>query len=55
MKLIDTIILSLAVVFIIIGIYEIITKGIGHAYWAVMLAIILFFVYNYRKNAAKKS
>lgn len=55
MKLADTIILALAVVFIIISVYEIITKGIAHAYWAVMLGIILFFVYNYRKNAAKKS
>jgi len=50
MKLIDTLILSLAVVFIIIGIYEVMTVGIGKAYWAVMLAIILFFVYTLRKK-----
>ena len=50
MKLIDTLILSLAVVFIIIGIYEVMTVGLGEAYWAVMLAIILFFVYTLRKK-----
>ncbi len=50
MKLIDTILLSLAVVFLIIGIYEIMTLGIGHAYWSVMLSMILFFYYTMRKK-----
>jgi hypothetical protein len=53
MKLADVLILSLAVVFTIIGIYEIIRFGIGSGYWSVMLAVILFFVYNYRKQSKK--
>jgi hypothetical protein len=50
MKLADILLLSLAVVFTIIGIYEIMTLGIGRAYWSVMLAVILFFLYTYRKK-----
>ncbi len=50
MKLVDVLLLSLAVVFIIIGIYETMTRGIGHAYWSVMFSIILFFAYTYRKK-----
>lgn len=50
MKLIDALLLSLAAFFIIIGIYETMTVGIGHAYWSIMVATILFFVYNYRKK-----
>lgn len=52
MKLSDTLIFSLAVVFLIIGIYEIMTLGIGQAYWAVMLSMILFFYYTIRKKKA---
>ncbi len=54
MKLLDTIIISLAVVFIIIGIYEVMSVGLGQAYWALMLAIVLYFVYDYRKNISNK-
>lgn len=50
MKLVDILLLSLAVVFIIIGAYEIMTVGIGPAYWKLMLAIGLFFFYTYRKK-----
>ena len=50
MKLIDTLVFSLAVVFLIIGIYEIMTLGIGQAYWAVMLSVILFFYFTMRKK-----
>ncbi len=52
MKLIDTLILSLAVVFVIIGIYETMTLGIGQSYWSVMLATMLFFYYTMRKKKA---
>jgi len=55
MKLIDIIILSLAVVFIIIGIYEIMRFGVGSGYWAVMLAVVLFFLYSYRKQSRSKA
>ncbi|MEK6783018.1 MAG: hypothetical protein AABY93_15065 [Bacteroidota bacterium] len=50
MKLIDTILLSLSVVCLIIGIYEIMTMGIGYAYWSIMLSIVLFFYYTMRKK-----
>jgi uncharacterized RDD family membrane protein YckC len=50
MKLVDAIILSLAVAFVIIGIYEVMAYGAGKAYWAIMLAVLLFFYYTYRKR-----
>jgi len=50
MKLLDVIILSLAVVFIIVGIHQIMTVGLGNAYWAVMLALIFFFIFTLRKK-----
>lgn len=49
-KLPDIILLSLAVVFIIIGIDQMIRLGFGSAYWAIMLSMILFFVYNLRRR-----
>ena len=33
-----------------IGIYEIMTVGIGQAYWLIMMATILFFAYTLRKK-----
>jgi hypothetical protein len=50
MKLIDTITLSLAVVFLLIGIDLVLTLGFGGAYWSLMLALTLFFLYAYRKK-----
>lgn len=50
MKLIDVLVLSLAVAFLIIGIHQTMTLGIGNAYWAVMLSLILYFVYILRKK-----
>lgn len=50
MKLADVLLLSLAAAFIIIGIYELIAVGFGSAYWAIMLSVILFFIYTYRKK-----
>jgi hypothetical protein len=50
MKLLDIILLSLAAFFVIIGIYEVMTVGIGHAYWLIMMATILFFAYTLRKK-----
>lgn len=43
--------LSLAVVFIIIGAYEVMTVGLSKAYWAIMLSMILFFIYSMRKRS----
>ncbi|MFN7260530.1 MAG: hypothetical protein ACK5TU_11575 [Cyclobacteriaceae bacterium] len=50
MKLIDIALLSLAAGFVIIGIYEVMTLGLGQAYWAIMLAFGFFFIYTYRKK-----
>ncbi len=50
MKLLDILLLSLAAFFVIIGIYETMTLGIGHAYWLIMMAVLLFFIYTYRKK-----
>ncbi len=52
MRLSDIVILSLSFVFAIIGIDQILTLGFGQGYWAIMLALVLFFVYTLRK--AKK-
>jgi hypothetical protein len=50
MKLIDVLLLSLAVAFLIIGIHQIMTLGLGKAYWAIMLSLILYFAFNLRKK-----
>lgn len=50
MKLPDVLILSVAVVFAVIGIHQTVILGIDKAYWALMLSLILFFVYNLRKK-----
>jgi hypothetical protein len=52
MKLVDMLLLSLAVVFIIIGAYEVMTVGLGQAYWSIMLSFILFFAYSLRKRSS---
>jgi hypothetical protein len=50
MKLPDVILLACAVVFLIIGVDQILILGFGHAYWAIMLALMFFFVYTLRKK-----
>lgn len=50
MKLFDTILISLGVVFIIISVYEVMAFGLGHAYTSIMLAMIMFFWFTYRKK-----
>jgi len=54
MSLTSVILLALSFVFMVIGIYEGITLGIGQAYWSVMLSVAFFFIYTYRKANAKK-
>lgn len=49
MKLNEILALSLAFVFLIIGVYEIMAIGPASGYWAVMLSIALFFYYRYKK------
>jgi len=50
MKLWDTILLSLSAAFLLISCYEIYARGISFAYWGIMLSIIFFFWYGYRKK-----
>ena len=50
MNLVDVLLLSLAAVFIIIGVYENMAIGLGQAYWAIMLSVGFFFIYWYRKK-----
>ncbi|QLH33642.1 MAG: hypothetical protein HWD62_15630 [Cyclobacteriaceae bacterium] len=40
-------------IFVIIGVYEIMTVGIGQAYTWVMVAVTLFLIYTYRKKVNK--
>ena len=51
MKLFDIVLLSLGVVFIIIGAYEVMAAGLGHAYTSLMLAMLMFFWFTYRKKS----
>jgi len=50
MNFLDVLLLSLAAVFIIIGIFEVMALGLGQAYWAIMLSVTFFFIYSYRKR-----
>ena len=51
MNLFDTLLLSLGVVLIIIGAYEVMVSGLGQAYPTIMLAMISFFWFSYRKKS----
>lgn len=50
MRLLDVIILALSIVFLVIGVYEMVKVGIAGAYWSVMICVALFFWYTYRKR-----
>lgn len=50
MKLIDILILSLAVAFLIIGIHQTMVLGFDQAYWALMLTLVFFFAFTFRKR-----
>jgi hypothetical protein len=54
MKLPDIILLSLAVGFLIIGIHQTMTVGFGKAYWAIMLSLVLLFLFNLRKSKQRQ-
>jgi hypothetical protein len=54
MSLFSIILLSLSIVFLVIGVYEGIKLGIGQAYWSIMLSVAFFFWYTYRKNSRKE-
>jgi hypothetical protein len=50
MKLPDVLLLSLSVAFLIMGVHQIRNVGFGNAYWAIMLALLFFFLYNLRRR-----
>jgi hypothetical protein len=50
MKLVDVLLLSASVGFLIISIYEIMIGNFATNYWLLMLMLICLFVYGYRKN-----
>jgi len=52
MKFTEAILLSLSVAFTIMGIHQVITVGLSHAYWAIMLALIFLFIYKLKKRQA---
>jgi hypothetical protein len=54
MSLTSIVLLSLSIVFLVIGVYEGVTLGFGQAYWSIMLSVAFFFVYTYRKANSKK-
>ena len=43
MKLVDVILLSITIAFMIIGIHQVMRVGFQNAYWAIMLALVFFF------------
>ena len=51
MKLFDTLLLSLCVVLIIIGAYEVMALGLVQAYSFLMPAILIFLWFLYRKKS----
>lgn len=50
MNLVNVILLSLAAGFIIIGIHLTMVSGFANAYWAIMVSVVCFFAYTYRKK-----
>lgn len=50
MKLTDVLLIGLSIAFLIIGIDQSISYGFNNSYWAFMLALVPFFVLNYRRN-----
>jgi amino acid permease len=54
MKLIDTLLLALMVGVLAIGTHQIIVNGFMNSYWIFMFLLILFFIYNMRKNNREK-
>ncbi len=54
MKLLDTIILSLAAGLFIIGVHQTMKFGIMYSYWIIMLSVALLLWYNLRKRSNKE-
>jgi hypothetical protein len=50
MKLTDVLLIGLTIMFLIIGIDQTVVLGFDKGYWAFMLALVPFFIFNYRKT-----
>jgi hypothetical protein len=50
MKLTETILFSLAVAFLIIGVHQTFTVGILQSYWIFMLSITLLLIFKFQRN-----
>ena len=50
MKLLDYLLFSASVAFLVIGIYEVMVLGVGAAYGIFMISIVLLFLFWYRKS-----
>lgn len=55
MKLLDYILFSSAVAFLIIGIYEVMVLGVEYAYGIFMLSLALLFLFVYRKKRREQN
>ena len=50
MKILEVVLLSLSIAFLIIGIHQTMRVGFSNGYWALMLALVFFFGFNLRKR-----
>lgn len=51
MRLFDVILLALCAVGMIIGIYEVMAVGLGQGYFPIMMSLLFFFWFVYRKKS----
>jgi len=54
MKIVDVVLLSMALVFLVIGVDQSIKYGIQASYWAFMFSAGFLFWYQYRRKARKE-
>lgn len=54
MRLLDSVLISLSLVFFIIGVHQVMTVGITYAYWLFMLSLICLFWHNMRRRKAQE-
>ncbi len=54
MKLLDSLLFSFAILFMLIGIHQAMEVGYASSYWLFMLALVFLFAYQVRKKAQHK-
>ena len=50
MNLRDVVLLSLSLAFAIIGVHQVRVVGFGNAYWAIMMALLFFFLFTLKRR-----